>query len=522
MRAHGTFSHLGLLLLLLGLGGVLLLGLGRLLLLVDQRGLHKRDEVAVLLRHERAEGLRDDDAAVGLEGAGLEVLQDAADEAGGGAHGGVEHVDKLGLGVELLGEAVADLQAARLIVRAVGAGHKLAESARAGEPGLQVQLLRGSQVQRARDNGNHPVGQANRLAKVLGVVHHLVEHLPRLVVMGGGDNKLLDLLELVDAEDAAGVAAVGADLLAEALRHAAVAQRQVLRVEPLAAVQGRNRLLGGGNQVLLVERGVLGDLAGLARHLVELLVKLVQLGHLLHDLLAHKERRRQRSEAPLKQNVLRQHDQRLLQRNAGALEEVAAVAGDLDATFRLDAVDHLNEVDVGVGLAELLARITDNALNAVVVLVVADRDGLVQEVADLAQISHARLVKLHAVLLHAVLSLLEVLDQRLNLGDGQRLDLLRSDLLQLVDEALRQVRHALGGGLLLHLLADGFAGQVLQAVVGLRLEDALAPGGVGSLHAVDKADVLEALLLHLADLLRADGSRVGLVTEVLHVQHHSP
>ena len=52
---------------------------------------------------------------------------------------------------------------------------------------------------------------------------------------------LLDLLELVDAEDASRVAAVRADLLAEALGDAAVADRQVRHRQPLVAACG-----GGG------------------------------------------------------------------------------------------------------------------------------------------------------------------------------------------------------------------------------------------------------------------------------------
>ncbi len=52
----------------------------------------------------------------------------------------------------------------------------------------------------------------NLLAEGLGIVDHLVHDLPALIVVRGGDHKLFHLLELVDAEDASGVAPMGSDL----------------------------------------------------------------------------------------------------------------------------------------------------------------------------------------------------------------------------------------------------------------------------------------------------------------------
>ena len=72
---------------------------------------------------------------------------------------------------------------------------------------------------------------------------------------------LLELLELVDAEDACGVTAVAADLLAEARAPAGVADGQLVGVHPRVAVERAQRLLGRRNQVLLVRRGVVLVLA---------------------------------------------------------------------------------------------------------------------------------------------------------------------------------------------------------------------------------------------------------------------
>lgn len=60
----------------------------------------------------------------------------------------------------LLGLAVADAQASRLVVGAVGAGDELPEGAGAGEPGLQVQLLTGRVVEGAWERGGAALGGA--------------------------------------------------------------------------------------------------------------------------------------------------------------------------------------------------------------------------------------------------------------------------------------------------------------------------------------------------------------------------
>ena len=58
-----------------------------------------------------------------------------------------------------------------------------------------------------------PVRDAEDLTEALGIVDHVVHGLPGLVVVGRGDDKLLDLLELVHPEDAPGVPTVGPHLL---------------------------------------------------------------------------------------------------------------------------------------------------------------------------------------------------------------------------------------------------------------------------------------------------------------------
>ena len=120
-------------------------------------------------------------------------------------------------------------------------------------------LLGGGVVEGARHNVDHSVGDAKRLVERLAVPDHLLEHLPRGVVVGGRDTELLDLLELMHAEDAEGVAAVAASLLAEAGGEARVAKGQGRGIDPHVEVVGSDGLLAGGNEVLL---------AAFAAHLV--------------------------------------------------------------------------------------------------------------------------------------------------------------------------------------------------------------------------------------------------------------
>lgn len=218
------------------LGSSLLLAALALLNFLDRLG-SKWDELGST-GEVLAQGLGDLDTL-----GGLEVLEDGADGAGGGGEGRVEAVDIRLLDVGLLLDAEADLEVAGLVIGAVGARDELLELALVGEPGLEVELLGGRVVERARDDGDDAVGDAKGLVEGLAVGDHVVKHLPRL--LGLRDAELLHLGELVHAEDAPHVLAVRARLLAEAGRVAGVLEGQVLGLEPLVAVEGGDGLLGG-------------------------------------------------------------------------------------------------------------------------------------------------------------------------------------------------------------------------------------------------------------------------------------
>ena len=96
--------------------------------------------------------------------------------------------------------------------------------------------MRGREVQRARDDGDDAVRDLEALVERLRVGDHLLEDLPAL--LGLGDAELLDLLELVDAEDAPGIAAVGAGFSPVAGAETGVLDGKVLGDDPLIGVEG--------------------------------------------------------------------------------------------------------------------------------------------------------------------------------------------------------------------------------------------------------------------------------------------
>ena len=123
-----------------------------------------------------------------------------------------------------VGRPVPAAEAPCLVVGRVRAGGQLAVALLARDPGLAVVLLRRRRAEVADGDVDDAVGDLQ-----LGEDPLLDRQQPLVLLrrLGGLDEREhLDLVELVDAEDAAGVAAGGAGLAAEAGREAGVAQRQ--------------------------------------------------------------------------------------------------------------------------------------------------------------------------------------------------------------------------------------------------------------------------------------------------------
>lgn len=95
--------------------------------------------------------------------------------------------------VHLLGLSVSDLQPPGLIVCTVRTWHQLPERSWSRKPCLQIQLLGSCIVELSRDDINHSVRDTKLLVEALRIADHFVHHLPRGVVMGTGQTKLLHL-----------------------------------------------------------------------------------------------------------------------------------------------------------------------------------------------------------------------------------------------------------------------------------------------------------------------------------------
>src|SRR5262245_12481874 len=173
-----------------------------------------------LPRNPLAKSLGDDHAAVGF----LVVFQNGDKGTAHGDSSAVEGVDKAGALV--LGTLEADAQAAGLKVGAVGSAGDFAifaGLAAGGHPGFQVELAIGGAAEVARAGVDDVIGKAQALEdRLLDGEQFLVDPV-RLV--GRAEDEHLDFRELVDAEQAARVAAGSAGLRAEAVRQADVLDR---------------------------------------------------------------------------------------------------------------------------------------------------------------------------------------------------------------------------------------------------------------------------------------------------------
>ena len=148
---------------------------------------------------------------------------------------------------------VAAAQSPRLVVGRVRGRGELPVSLLARDPGLAVELAGRGGAEIADRDVDDPVGDLERGEDaLLDREQALVLVLRRRRL---DEREHLDLVELVDAEDPAGVLAGGAGLAAEAGRDPGVASGSP-RLDDLVGVQGGEGDLGGADQ----EQLVLGDL----------------------------------------------------------------------------------------------------------------------------------------------------------------------------------------------------------------------------------------------------------------------
>ena len=280
----------------------------------------------------------------------------------------------------------------------------------------------------------------------------------------------LHLVELVDAEDAAGVLAVGAGLAAEAGRPAGVAHGAVGQVDDLVGVVAGQRDLGGADQVQVVFLQVV-DLVG---------VRAEEAGA-GHGLGADEHRGDHQLEAVLRRLLRGKVEQAELQHRAGAGEEVEARSGDLRAAFHVDQAERFAQVQVVLRLEVELGDLADVLEDHVVVLAAGGRPG--DDVAEL-----------HLQLVHG----------------GLGLALFVFGVLDAAGEGLGLFQQ--GGALLLGGRADLLAEALVLGAQRIGGGDGVAPARIGVEQLVDEGRVLAAGALRFAD-------DVGVVAEEFQIDH---
>ena len=190
---------------------------------------------------------------------------------------------------------------------------------------------------------------------------HLALPAEQALVFGLGVLRLavdeaLHLVELVHADDAAGVLAVAARLAPEARRPARVAPRTVGQIEDLVGVVAGQRHLGGADEVEVVGLEPV-DLVG---------VRAEEPGA-LHDLGPHQHGRDDEREAVLGGEPDRELHEAELQQRAVPGEEVEARAGHLGAALHVDQPERLTEFQVVLRIVDR-RRLADGVEHHEVVL----------------------------------------------------------------------------------------------------------------------------------------------------------
>ena len=293
-------------------------------------------------------------------------------------------------------------------------------------------------------------------------------------LLHGAVHEHFSLVELVHANNAAGVLTGGTSLAAVAGGPAQVLLRALLKVENLVGVVAGERHLGGADQVQVV-----------ALQAVDFVIVLDVEAGAVHDFGAHQGGGGHHGEAVLGCEVERHPHERLLQACDLALEEVEACAGNLRATGHVDAVDELADLKVVTRLEAVSGEVAGGAdlLDDHVVVFAAGGHAVDDEVLDAA-------------------------DQFLVFG-GLRL----GGYLRLVDAGGKLLRLCDECGLFfLGCLGDLLAEGVLLGAQGLVFADECAACGVGFEDAVDVGFVLAA-----CSLGGAEG--VGVFAEEVNINH---
>ena len=223
--------------------------------------------------------------------------------------------------------------APRLEITAVAAAADLPVGSGTGHPHLQVVGARCRKAQIARAELHHPVGQLQGLQHRFRIRRELL--MGRFGFVRMHKPVELHLVELVQADQTAGIAAVAARLAAEAGGVGHVAQGQVVAVQNLAPVERRERHFGGGREPEVVVRAA-----------EALLRKLGQLPRTGEARGVHQHRRLHLPVALTGVQIQHETDQGPLQPRTGAQQGHEAATGNACGAFRLEQTQPFAQLPV--------------------------------------------------------------------------------------------------------------------------------------------------------------------------------
>src|SRR5947209_9690641 len=233
---------------------------------------------------------------------------------------------------------IAQVGTARLPVVQVRARMRLAVAIFARQPAFQVVHAHFAVAHVTCADADHAVGQFQGLCQLLRVCQQRLVPAYRLFMVSFADDVLLNFVELMDAEDAARIFAIGTSLAAEAGAEGDEAHRQVSDFEDFIFVHTCDRDFARADQ----EGVVVLDGVDLVTPLWELSAadKAEFTGHGWHN---------QWRKAFLVHAIHGEIHQRQFQARRVVLEDVAASARDLDAALNVHHVKLLHERVVVAG-----------------------------------------------------------------------------------------------------------------------------------------------------------------------------
>ncbi len=209
-------------------------------------------------------------------------------------------------------------------------------------------------------------------------------------VFGLAKDKLLDFFELMDSENTPVVFSMGSSFLSETGGDATVLNWKVGLFDPFTSVHGRDGLLRSGDQVGIV--ALFPCLIFFAPFdFVKVFFKVTQLASFFHYLLFHKVWRLDHIVSSFHEEVNSEVDESVVEKDTVTFQEITSVACDLLTSFWVitsDGFQNFMMVVTTSFISDLDVRNFAPCFNnQVVVFVVVNRDGIMNDVTDFVDFS---------------------------------------------------------------------------------------------------------------------------------------